>query len=88
MKTIFAILSLAALTTGAFASEASQFVDPPSTLTRAEVRATIGVPSTVVQQGEATVFVAPAPAPARVETTLLARVGGRISNSRNYAETN
>jgi hypothetical protein len=117
MKTVFAILALAATATGAFASEATEFVDPPSTLTRAhvraaieapsavvqlgeatvfvdppstltraQVRAAIGSPSTVVQLGEATVFVDPAPAPALTETHLLARMAGRILNSRNYSE--
>ena len=87
MKTRFAILALALATTGAFASEATQFVDPPSTLTRAEVRAAIGEPAAVLQLGEATVFVDPAPvAKVSAETTMLARSHGRISNSRNYSD--
>jgi hypothetical protein len=86
MKTVFATLALAAATTGAFASEATQFIDPPSTLERAEVRASIGTASSVIQLGDATVFVDPAPTIARVETTLLARTGGRIVNSRNHSD--
>ena len=86
MKTFFATLLLAAAATGAFASEATQFVDPPSTLTRTEVRAAIAAPSTVIQLGEATVFVDPAPTPAQFETTLLARMAGRVLNSRNYSD--
>ena len=87
MKTVFATIFLAAATTATFASEATQFVDPPSTLTRAEVRAQIGTPSTAVQLGEATVFVDAAPMAARAEPSLLARMAGRIFNSRSFSET-
>ncbi|WP_280155097.1 hypothetical protein [Piscinibacter sp. XHJ-5] len=87
MKTVFATLFLAAATTATFASEATQFVDPPSTLTRAEVRAQIGTPLTVVQLGNASVFIDPAPMPARAESSMLARMAGRIFNSRNFSET-
>jgi hypothetical protein len=87
MKPVLAFLSLVAITTGAFASEATQFVDPPSMLTRAEVRAAIGAPSNVMHLGEATVFVDPAPATARVESPMLARARGRIVDSRNFSES-
>lgn len=58
MKTI-AILALLTATTGAFATEYTNFEIPPSRLTRAEVRAAIKAPNPngIVIVGDATQFV-------------------------------
>lgn len=60
LATIAVALAGAATLTSAVASEATQFVDPPGTLTRTEVKADLArarQASNVVQLGEATVFV-------------------------------
>ena len=61
MKT-FAAIALLTATTGAFATEYTNFEIPASRLTRAEVRAAIGAPNPngIVIVGDATQFVAPA----------------------------
>lgn len=86
MKT-FAILALLTATTGAFATEYSNFEIPPSRLTRAEVRAAINAPNPngIVLVGDATQFVLPAAnAPRMNAPTTLADAGtnDRI-NTRN-----
>ena len=76
MKSVLAILALAAATSAAFASEATQFEDAPGTLTRAEVRAAIGTPSTVTQAGDAVEFKDPVQTPTQ-RTEMMARVAQR-----------
>jgi len=60
VATLAVAFASAANLTSAEASEATQFVDPPGTLTRAEVKADLArsrINPNVVQLGEATVFV-------------------------------
>ena len=60
VATLAVAFASAATLTSAEASEATQFVDPPGTLTRAEVKADLArsrINPNVVQLGEATVFV-------------------------------
>jgi riboflavin biosynthesis pyrimidine reductase len=59
VKYLFAAVSISVSASGAMAFEATQFEDPPSTMTRAEVKAELQrakTDSSVVVGGEATVF--------------------------------
>ncbi|CAG1016271.1 hypothetical protein BURC_01225 [Burkholderiaceae bacterium] len=60
MKALLTALALATLGASAAASEATQFNDPPSTRSRADVMAADAGSPLIRQVGDATVFVDPA----------------------------
>ena len=67
MKTLITAIVLATGSVGAFAAEYTNFDIPPSTLTRAEVRAAISTPNAngILIVGDATQFTLPSAGAAR-----------------------
>lgn len=78
MKALLTALALATLGASAAASEATQFNDPPSTRSRADVMAADAGSPLIRQVGDATVFVDPASSTVtRAEVRAQAAVRGR-----------